>query len=117
VGNSTNLKHIKDYQKNDVHFNKFLAGMDKKCQKNLIAAFKTGEVEDEEVIIHSGQMEPYLLFLCSGTLIVSKDEGEDEILEKGAIIGLDQFLFNKPWPYDVYCKEQASISRYKYDSY
>jgi len=26
-------------------------------------------------------------------------------------------LFNKPWPYDVYCKDQASISRYKYDSY
>ena len=63
--------------------------MDKKCQKALITAFKTGEVEDEEAIVHAGQMDPYLLFVVGGSLIIYNDGTEDEILEKGAILGIE----------------------------
>lgn len=37
-------------------------------------------------------------------------------LESGAILGIEQFLFNKQWEIDVFCQETAVVTKLKWDS-
>ena len=41
---------------------------------------------------------------------------EHVIFSEGAILGVDQFLFGSMWDHDIFCKEQATICKLKYES-
>jgi hypothetical protein len=52
------------------------------------------EVEDKELIIPKNSLTRNLIFVANGKLIICKDDGPNEVVGKGAIIGIEQFLFN-----------------------
>ena len=35
---------------------------------------------------------------------------------EGAILGIEQFLFDRPWQYDILCNVQATVCKLKYEN-
>ena len=68
-------------------------------------ALKTIEFEAGERIIKKGSKDKSVLFVAGGQLIVFSYEGSenDRLYNEGSILGIEQFLFDKPWDVDILC--------------
>ena len=93
----------------------FLHGIEKRDERFIIQAFKNIEFEAGEKVIKKGTWDKSVLFIAGGELIAFRDQ-ENEIYTEGAILGIEQFLFDKPWDEDLFCSKQATVCKLKYDS-
>ena len=59
-----------------------------------------------------------MLFVAGGQLIVFSYEGSenDRLYNEGSILGIEQFLFDKPWDVDILCNTQATVCKLKYEN-
>ena len=59
-----------------------------------------------------------MLFVASGELIIFSYEGveNDMTYKEGAIFGIEQLLFDKPWDSDILCNKQATVCKLKYEN-
>jgi len=55
------------------------------------------------------------MMLASGQLMICKEEGPNACLQKGAILGIEQFLFNAEWNNDIYCREPVTVLMLQYN--
>lgn len=63
-------------------------------------------------------MDKCVLFVAAGELICFSYEGveNDKVYTEGAILGVEQFLFDKPWNSDILCNKQATVCKLKYEN-
>ena len=54
--------------------------------------------------------------VTDGKLMSFSEQGDNEIYEEGAILGVEQFLFNKTWDVDVICGATAVVAKLKWDN-
>ena len=96
----------------------FLQGIEKRDERFILQALKTIEFEAGERIIKKGSKDKSVLFVAGGQLIVFSYEGaeNDKLYNEGSILGIEQFLFDKPWDCDVLCNMQATVCKLKYES-
>lgn len=78
-------------------------GCENRDEKLIIQAFKGTEFEAADRVIKRGSWDRSLLIVAEGKLLVFDDQGENMLLESGAILGIEQFLFNKQWESDIFC--------------
>ena len=50
--------------------------------------------------------------MVAGGEIVAFNKDENVVYQEGAILGVEQFLFNKPWPGDIICNQQATLCKF-----
>jgi len=80
-----------------------LHGVDNRDEKHIIQALKGTEFEAADRVIKKGSWDRSILIVAEGKLLVFDDQGENMTLEQGAILGIEQFLFNKQWDCDILC--------------
>ena len=66
---------------------------------------RTIEFEAGERVIRRGTRDKSVLFLAGGELVSFSNCGSenDKIYTDGAILGIEQFLFDEPWDVDILC--------------
>lgn len=94
----------------------FLAGVDKRDEKFIINGLKATEFETADRVIKSGTWDRSLLILTDGELIAFSADGENQVYTEGAIIGVEQFLFNAKWDTDIICGQTAVVSKLRWDA-
>ena len=109
-------KRLREFYTKNPQIRAFLNGADKKDEKFIIQAMRNTEVETAERVIRQGAWDRSFLIVTSGKLMAFKQNGDNEIYEEGAIIGIEQFLFNKQWADDLICASAAVISKVTWDS-
>lgn len=87
-------KKLRDFYFKNVQLRAFLAGVDKRDEKFIINGFKATEFETADRVIKSGTWDRSLLILAEGELIAFSSDGENQVYMEGAILGVEQFLFN-----------------------
>lgn len=92
----------------------FLKGIDKRDEKYIINVMTNIEMENSERVIRAGTTERCIILVASGELVAYEGDKNTTYTE-GAILGVEQFLFNKPWKEDFICKEQATLCKFSYD--
>ena len=88
--------------------------MEKRDEKYVIQVMKNIEMEIGERVIKSGTNDRSVIFLAGGELMAFKDY-VNTVHTEGAILGIEQFLFNKPWTEDIICQSQATICKLGFD--
>ena len=85
----------------------FLQGIEKRDERFIIQAMRTIEFEPGERVVRSGTKDKSVLFVASGELIIFSFDGaeNDTVYKEGAIFGIEQFLFDKPWTEDILCNK------------
>ena len=83
----------------------FLHGIEKRDERFIIQAMRTIEFEPGERVIRRGTKDKSVLFVASGELIIFSYHGSenDTTYKEGAIFGIEEFLFDKPWDHDILC--------------
>ena len=109
-------KRLREFYTKNPQLRAFLNGADKKDEKFIIQALRNTEVETAERVIRQGAWDRSFFIVTSGSLMAFKPNGDNEIYEEGAIIGVEQFLFNKQWEDDLICASTAVISKMKWES-
>ena len=96
----------------------FLQGIEKRDERFIIQAMRTIEFEPGERLIRRGTKDKSVLFVASGELIIFSYEGveNDVTYKEGAIFGIEEFLFDKPWDSDIICNKQATVCKLKYEN-
>ena len=56
------------------------------------------------------------MIIVAGGELVAFDEEENTFYQEGTILGVEQFLFNKPWPQDIMCKQQATLCKFSLEN-
>ena len=66
---------------------------------------RTIEFEAGERVVRKGTVDKSVLFVAGGELIVFSFDGSanDRIYQEGAILGIEEFIFDKPWDRDILC--------------
>lgn len=88
--------------------------MDKRDEKYVIQVMKNIEMEIGERVIRNATNDRAVIFLAGGELIAFKED-VNTVYTEGAILGIEQFLFNKPWTEDIICQTQATICKLTFD--
>ena len=94
----------------------FLKGVDKRDEKFIIQALKGTEVEAAERVIKKGTWDRCMLVVADGELIAFRDDGENDVYTEGAILGIEQFLFNKKWDVDIICGKTAIVTKLSWET-
>ena len=108
-------KKLRDFFFKNQSMRAFLHGIEKRDERFIIQTFKNIEFEAGEKIIRKGTIDKSVLFLAGGELIAFRND-ENEVYTEGSILGIEQFLFDKPWDDDLFCSKQATVCKLKYDS-
>ena len=108
-------KKLRDFFFKNVSMRAFLNGIEKRDERFIIQAFKNIEFEAGEKIISKGTTDKAVLFLAGGEIIAFRD-GENTVYKEGSIIGVEQFLFDKPWADDFLCNNQATVCKLSHES-
>ena len=84
----------------------------------MINAMKTIEFESGERVIRAGTIDKSVLFVAGGELICFSMEGveRDVVYHEGTILGVEQYLFDKPWPTDILCNSQATVCKLRHEN-
>ena len=109
-------KKLRDFYFKNEQMRAFLKGADKKDEKFLISAMVGSEFEPGERVMRKGAMDRCVLIVAGGTLLSFTDEGENLVYNEGAILGVEQFLFNRQWAQDLICGKQATVCKLKYEA-
>jgi len=57
-----------------------------------------------------------MFIVAEGEIIVFNEDGENEVLSEGAIIGVENLLFNKKWDCDMFCGVTAIVSKLRWEN-
>ena len=114
IENGQMTKKLRDFYFKNPSIRAFLKGIEKRDEKYIIGVMKNIEMENGERIIRSGTYDRCVIFLAGGELM-SFTNDKNTVYTEGAILGIEQFLFNKPWAEDIMCKSQATISKLTFD--
>ncbi len=87
-------KKLRDFYFKNIQLRAFLYGVEKRDEKFIIQALKGTEFESGERVIRKNTYDRSLLFVAEGECIIFNESGENEVLSEGAIIGVEQFLYN-----------------------
>ena len=79
----------------------FLNGVEKRDEKFIFGAFRGTEVEAGDRVTLRDTWDRSILVLAEGSLIEFNPTSENTTYTEGAILGSEQFLFNKPWDKDL----------------
>lgn len=115
IENGQMTKKLRDFYFKNPSVRAFLKGIDKRDEKYIINVMSNIEMEAGEAVIKAGAYERCVILVAGGEL-VSFRQAENTIFQEGAILGIEQFLFNKPWPEDLICKQQATLCKFTYDN-
>jgi hypothetical protein len=107
-------KKLREFYFKNPSMRAFLKGIDKRDEKFIINAMSNIEMESGEAVIKAGCYERCIILVAGGELVAFKDS-ENTVYQEGAILGIEQFLFNKPWPDQLICKQQATLCKFTYD--
>lgn len=107
-------KKLRDFYFKNPSVRAFLKGIDKRDEKYIINAMSNIEMESGEAVVKKGCYERCLILVAGGEL-VSFSDSENTVYSEGAILGVEQFLFNKPWPEELICKQQATLCKFTHD--
>lgn len=97
----------------------FLNGLDKKDERVLIVDIKGQQFYAGDRVIRSKTKDRSLLFVATGAFIAIDDTypSQNRVFLPGSVIGMEQFLDNKEWEYDLICKQDGIIAKYSYSSF
>ena len=109
-------KKLRDFYFKNIQLRAFLYGVEKRDEKFIIQALKGTEFESGERVIRKNTYDRSLLFVAEGECIIFNESGENEVLSEGAIIGVEQFLYNQKWTVDIICSQTAIVSKLKWES-
>lgn len=109
-------KKLRDFYFKNTSIRAFLNSCDKRDEKFIIQGFKGTEFETGDRIIRKDSWDRSLLLVAEGEVIVFNESGENQVLIEGAIIGVEQFLFNKKWDCDMFCGVQGIVCKLKWES-
>ena len=115
IPNGQMNKKLRDFFFKNPSMRAFLHGVEKRDERFIIQALKNIEFEAGENVIKKGTWDKSVLFVAGGELMAF---GQDEnvVHKEGAILGIEQFLFDKPWDADYLCKSQATVCKLKHES-
>ena len=57
-----------------------------------------------------------MFIVAEGEVIVFSEDGENQVLVEGSIIGVEQLLFNKKWDCDMFCGVTAVVCKLKWEA-
>ena len=105
IANGQMTKKLRDFYFKNQQMRAFLNGIEKRDERFIISAMRTIEFEPGERIIRAGTTDKSILFVASGELIIFSFNGveNDMTYKEGAIFGIEEFLFDKPWSHDILC--------------
>ena len=111
-------KKLRDFYFKHESMRAFLRGLEKRDERYVISALRTIEFEAGERVIRSGTKDKSVLFVAGGELIIFSYDGamNDQVYQTGAVLGIEQFLFDKPWEYDILCNMQATVCKLTYEN-
>jgi hypothetical protein len=106
VANGAMNKKVREFYAKNPSMRAFLQGVERVDERLIQGALKIVEMEETERVVRSGTWDRGLLIVVGGTLY-SYDAHLEERKEyvEGAILGTEQFLFNKPWDRDIFCAD------------
>ena len=97
-------RKVKEFYEKNPSMRAFLRGIEKKEEK-FFDACKVIEFETKERVIRKDTWDRSILFLARGKLTSFDDSLEGMAFTEGAILGVEQFLFNKKWDMDLFCNQ------------
>lgn len=105
IANGQMNKKLRDFYFKNPSMRAFLAGIEKRDERFIIQAMRTIEFEAGERVVRKGTVDKSVLFVAGGELIVFSFDGSanDRIYQEGAILGIEEFIFDKPWDRDILC--------------
>ena len=109
-------KKLRDFYFKNNQMRAFLKGVEKRDEKFIIQALKGTEVEAAERVIKKGTWDRCMLVVADGELIAFRDDGENDVYTEGAILGIEQFLFNKKWDVDIICGKTAIVTKLTWET-
>jgi len=110
------VKALSDFKKNNEQWKSFTRGLDKKDEKVLGDESQKIEIESSEVFYKKESMERALIFVTKGTLVEFTPNGDNIEYRSGAILGVEQFLFNKKWENTIICETAAVVLKFKWET-
>ena len=113
IENGQMTKKLREFYNKNPALRAFLKGLDKRDEKYIINAMTNVEMESGEQIIRAGTTEKSIIIVAGGE-IVAFNKDENVVYQEGAILGVEQFLFDKPWPEDIICKQQATLCKFSH---
>jgi hypothetical protein len=114
IPNGTMSKKLRDFYFKNPSVRAFLKGVEKRDEKYILNAMKNIEMEAGERVIRSNTRDRSIIFVAGGDLVSFQDD-KNVYFTEGAILGVEQFLFNEPWPDDLICSAQATICKLSYE--
>lgn len=109
-------KVLSDFKKNNEQWKAFTRGLDKKDEKVLGDESQKIEIESSEVLYKREAMERAIIFVTKGTLLEFTPNGDNIEYRTGAILGVEQFLFNKKWENTIICETAAVLLKFKWET-
>jgi signal-transduction protein with cAMP-binding, CBS, and nucleotidyltransferase domain len=110
------VKALNDFKKNNEQWKSFTRGLDKKDEKVLGDESQKIEIEASEVLYKKESMERAIIFVTKGTLVEFTASGDNIEYRSGAILGVEQFLFNKKWENTIICETAAVVLKFKWET-
>lgn len=93
----------------------FLYGIDKRDERFVFSSLGLIDLETGSKVIKAGTREQSLLIVANGELIAFR-ETESVVFPVGSILGIEQFLFNTPWPEDIVVSQGCRLAKLKHES-
>ena len=118
IANGQMNKKLRDFYFKNAAMRAFLHGIEKRDERFIVQALRTIEFEAGERIIRRGTVEKSVFFVAGGELISFSFDGSenDRVYGEGTILGIEEFLFDKPWDVDLMCNKQATVCKLKYEA-
>ena len=110
------VKALNDFKKNNEQWKSFTRGLDKKDEQVLGDESQKIEIEASEVLYKKESMERAIIFVTKGTLVEFTASGDNIEYRSGAILGVEQFLFNKKWENTIICETAAVVLKFKWET-
>ena len=115
IENGQMTKKLRDFYFKNPSIRAFLKGIDKRDEKYIINMMTNIDMEAGERIIRAKTQERAVIIVAGGEIVAFKDD-ENTFYQEGTILGIEQFLFNKPWPEDIFCKQQATLCKFSFEN-
>ena len=94
--------------------------MDKKDERVFVKDIKGQLMQPGDRVIRGNTKDRALFFIISGKFFTQDDTSYPEhgpVYKTGSVLGVDQFLNDDKWAYDLICYEEGIVAKYEYASY
>ena len=93
----------------------FLKGIDRKDERVLFNVIKSTDFDPADRVIRKGTKDRSIIFIGGGQFMAFKEQ-ENEVYTEGAILGINEFINDAPWKYDIICSKGGYICKLQYES-